>query len=143
MNKPGFRFKDGKPFLFDSKSVSVIESWPSLKALHKEGSHGWSEFRRIFPHLRPKGMDTEVDPALLPSDSLQIARQRRAAFLACGSYIPEPVAKACEEIPDKQLTIPTLLMASPAAVTFSLNTELAKKRPIASNTSSSTKCSTS
>lgn len=68
--------------MFDSGSVAVIESPPSLKALHKDDSYGWSEFRPIFPLLRPRWMDPEIDPTLLPRESFQMAYQRRAAFLA-------------------------------------------------------------
>ena len=57
MKNAGFRFKDGKIFLFDAESVSVIESWPSLKALQKIGSSGWQEFRPIFPLLSPTGVE--------------------------------------------------------------------------------------
>ena len=64
MNTPGFRFKEGKLFLFDQKSLSVIEAWPSLKALRKDGSFGWQEFRPIFPLLSPITVEPEFDPAL-------------------------------------------------------------------------------
>ena len=94
MNTPGFRFKEGKLFLFDQKSLSVIEAWPSLKALRKNGSFGWQEFRPIFPLLSPMGAEPEIDPALLPRESFQMAYQRRAAFRAFRSFIPEALAKA-------------------------------------------------
>ena len=64
MNTPRFRFKEGKLFLFDQKSVSVIEAWPSLKALRNDGSFGWQEFRPIFPLLSIMGAEQEFDPAL-------------------------------------------------------------------------------
>lgn len=115
MNTPGFRFKEGKLFLFDQKSLSVIEAWPSLKALRKDGSFGWQEFRPIFPLLSPMGAEPEIDPALLPRESFQMAYQRRAAFRAFRSFIPEALAKACEEIPGRQMTMLMLLQASPAA----------------------------
>ena len=111
----GFRFKDGKLFLFDAESVSVIESWPSLKALQKIGSSGWQEFRPIFPLLSPTGVEPEIDPALLPRESFHMAYQRRAAFRAFRSFIPEAIAKACEEIPGKQLTMLMLMQACSAA----------------------------
>jgi len=103
-------------FLFDADSVSVIESWPSLKALRKFGSSGWDAFRPIFPLLRPTGVEPEIDPELLPRESFQMAYQRRAAFQAFRSFIPEQLAKACEEIPGRQLTMLSLLQASSAAV---------------------------
>ena len=115
MNTPGFRFKEGKLFLFDQKSLSVIEAWPSLKALRKDGSFAWQEFRPIFPLLSPMGAEPEIDPALLPRESFQMAYQRRAAFRAFRSFIPEALAKACEEIPGRQMTMLMLLQASPAA----------------------------
>ena len=115
MNTPGFRFKEGKLFLFDQKSLSVIEAWPSLKALRKDGASGWQEFRPIFPLLSPIGAEPEIDPALLPRESFQMAYQRRAAFRAFRSFIPEALAKACEEIPGRQMTMLMLLQASPAA----------------------------
>ena len=115
MNTSGFRFKEGKLFLFDQKSLSVIEAWPSLKALRKDSSVGWQEFRPIFPLLSPMGAEPEIDPALLPSESFQMAYQRRAAFRAFRSFIPEALAKTCEEIPGRQMTMLMLLKASPAA----------------------------
>jgi len=101
MNTPGFRFKEGKLFLFDQNSVFMIETWPSLKAMRKDGSFAWQEFRPVFPLLCPQGVEPEIDPALLPRESFQMAYQRRAAFLAFRSFIPEPLAKACEEIPGR------------------------------------------
>ena len=77
MNTPGFRFKEGKLFLFDQKSLSVIEAWPSLKALRKDGSFGWQEFRPIFPLLSPITVEPDIDPALLPRESFQMAYQQR------------------------------------------------------------------
>jgi hypothetical protein len=115
MNAPGFRFKEGKLFLFDQKSVAVIESWPSLKAMQKIGSSGWQEFRPIFPLLSPIAVEPEFDPGLLQQESFQMAYQRRAAFRAFRSFIPEAMAKACEEIPGRQLTMLMLMQASPAA----------------------------
>jgi hypothetical protein len=115
MNTPGFRFKEGKLFLFDQKSVSVIEAWPSLKALRKIGTSGWQEFRPIFPLLSPIGVEPDIDPALLPRKSFQMAYQRRAAFQAFSSFIPEAIAKACEEIPGRQMTMLMLMHASPEA----------------------------
>ena len=115
MKTGGFRFKDGKLYLFDSTSVCLIESWPSLKAMHKIGASGWQEFRPIFPLLSPSAVEPEFDPGLLPQESFQMAYQRRAAFRAFRSFIPEAMAKACEEIPGRQLTMLMLMQASPAA----------------------------
>lgn len=115
MSKSGFRFKEGKLFLFDDNSVCLIESWPSLKALHKIGASGWQEFRPIFPLLSPTGVEPEFDPDFLPQESFHMAYQRRAAFRAFRSFIPEAMAKACEEIPGRQLTMLMLMQASPAA----------------------------
>ena len=115
MSKSGFRFKEGKLFLFDNDSVCLIESWPSLKAMHKIGASGWQEFRPIFPLLSPSAVEPEFDPGLLPQESFQMAYQRRAAFRAFRSFIPEAMAKACEEIPGRQLTMLMLMQASPAA----------------------------
>ena len=115
MSKSGFRFKEGKLFLFDNDSVCLIESWPSLKAMHKIGASGWQEFRPIFPLLSPTGVEPEFDPDFLPQESFHMVYQRRAAFRAFRSFIPEAMAKACEEIPGRQLTMLVLMQASPAA----------------------------
>ena len=115
MSKSGFRFKEGKLFLFDNDSVCLIESWPSLKAMHKIGASGWQEIRPIFPLLSPSAVEPEFDPGFLPQESFQMAYQRRAAFRAFRSFIPEAMAKACEEIPGRQLTMLMLMQASPAA----------------------------
>ena len=115
MSKSGFRFKEGKLFLFDNDSVCLIESWPSLKAMHKIGASGWQEFRPIFPLLSPTGVEPEFDPDFLPQESFHMVYQRRAAFRAFRSFIPEAMAKACEEIPGRQLTMLVLMQASPTA----------------------------
>ena len=89
MNTPGFHFKEGKLFLFDQKSVSVIEAWPSLKALRKYSSFGWQEFRSIFPLLSPMGAEPEIDLTLLPHSNLE----SHAAFRIVPSYL---TTTACE-----------------------------------------------
>lgn len=116
MKKIGFGFKDGKLFLFDGNSVGIIESWPSLKAVRKVGSCRWEKFRPLFPLLRPRGVEPEVDSALLPRESFQMAYQRRAAFRAFRLSIPLVVAESCEEIPGSQLALLKLLQLSSAAV---------------------------
>lgn len=115
MPKPGFRFKDGKLFAFDEESTCLIESWPSLKALKKPIDSGWHEFVPLFPLVRPAGVAGEIDVAAMPRESFQIAYQRRAAFRAFRSSIPEALAGACERIPARQWTMLKLLQASPHA----------------------------
>lgn len=115
MKTPGFRFKDGKMFLFDVESTCLIESWPSLKALRKFGNDTWQEFVPLFPIVRPSDPVAEVDVAAMPTESFQIAYQRRAAFRAFRSFIPRELAGICEHIPARQWTMLKLLQSSPHA----------------------------
>jgi hypothetical protein len=120
MKTPGFRFKDGKLFLFDLESTCLIESWPSLKAVVKFGSDGWREFTPLFPLVQPRGSVGEVDVAVLPAESFQVAYQRRAAFRAFRSFIPDELAGACEEIPARQWMMLNLMQASSHAAELAI-----------------------
>jgi hypothetical protein len=115
MKTPGFRFKDGKLFLFDEGTTSLIESWPSLKALSKFKNDHWQEFVPLFPIVRPPDATAEIDVAALPMESFQIAYQRRAAFRAFRSFIPQKLAGLCEDIPARQWVMLNLLQSSPHA----------------------------
>lgn len=51
---PGFRFKDNKLYAFSEGGVMILEAWPALKALRKEGRDAWEEFDpRSLAVLRP------------------------------------------------------------------------------------------
>jgi hypothetical protein len=120
MNTPGFRFKDGKLFLFDEGTTCLIESWPSLKAVLKCGHDSWQEFTPLFPLVQPRGSVGEVDVAILPAESFQLAYQRRAAFRAFRSFIPEELAGTCEDIPARQWMMLNLMQASPHAAELAI-----------------------
>jgi hypothetical protein len=61
-----------------------------------------------------------VDVAILPAESFQLAYQRRAAFRAFRSFIPEELAGTCEEIPARQWMMLKLMQASSHAAELAI-----------------------
>ena len=41
---PGFRFKEGKLFVFTETGVIILETWPVLRAVRKLEGKSWEEF---------------------------------------------------------------------------------------------------
>ena len=89
-HSPGFRFKEGKLYLFTDDSVMLLETWPVLSALRKERGLPWLEFTPRFRIIRPYrprkkqelSPQLELNLGVIPvrpaPDSL--ANQRRRVF---------------------------------------------------------------
>lgn len=116
MNTPGFGFKDRKLYVFLEDRIMLLEVWPSLKAVQKEGKSPWAEFeprfRLLFDAAQGPG-DTCDNP--LPTGE-EFLRQRRRAFGAFRENIPLPVAGAVEKLQTRQWKLLRLMEKSPAAV---------------------------
>ena len=96
--KPGFRFKDNKLYAFSEVGVMILEAWPELKALRKEGSQAWEEFDPRFRVVKPyRPQKVKKQPQLeLAFDHIPIkptlSDQRRRAFDGFRFSMPKPAA---------------------------------------------------
>ena len=146
MSTPGFRFKDGKLYLFgEDEEVMLIESWPELRAVRKSpGSRAWKEFepafRLVHPYRRAKAAAKPVattgqlelslaTPSGMPFASPSLAEQRKRAFDGFRFSLPKEVAKRVERFPARQWRLLKLfrereqtldLVQQNAALTFCL-----------------------
>jgi hypothetical protein len=126
---PGFRFKDGKLYAFSEDGVMILEAWPALKALRKEGTDAWEEFAPRFRVVKPyRPQKVKTQPQLeLAFDRIPVkpalADQRRRAFDGFRFSMPKPVAAAVEKFQNRQWGILRLMRLSEGAI------ELAKLNP--------------
>jgi hypothetical protein len=129
---PGFRFKEGKLYVFRESRVIVLEGWPILRALHKEDGKPWQEFApisRVVQPYRPRKprpsaqleLDLGASAAPAPEDSL--AAQRKRAFDKFRFSLPKPVAARTEKYQSRQWAVLRLFHARPGAI------ELAEQNP--------------
>lgn len=119
MSTPGFRFKDGKLYIFgEDEEVMVIESWPELRAVRKRADErAWKEFAPVFrlvhPYRRakvpvkPKVPVEQLELALAASSGKpfappSLAEQRKRAFDGFRFSLPKEVAKRVERFPGRQ-----------------------------------------
>ena len=116
MDTPGFGFKDRKLYVFVGDRITLLEAWPSLKAVQKKGKSPWAEFTPRFRLL----FDETQGPGDFPDDPLptgeEFLRQRRRAFGAFRANIPVPVASAVEKYQTRQWKLLQLMQKSPAAI---------------------------
>ena len=126
---PGFRFKDGKLYAFSEGGVMILEAWPELKALRKEGDNPWEEFDPRFRVVKPyRPQKVKKQPQLeLAFDHIPIkptlAEQRRRAFDGFRFSMPKPAAAAVEKFQSRQWGILRLVRLSEGVI------ELARLNP--------------
>jgi len=125
---PGFRFKEGKLYLFTDESVMLLQSWPALKAVRKERGIAWTEFTPNFRTIRPYRPRKKAEPSLQlelnlgaipvrrPPDSL--ANQRRRAFDQFRLSLPKPVAARTEKFQSWQWVLLRLFCAREQTLEF-------------------------
>src|SRR5258708_2400521 len=118
---PGFRFKEGKLYLFTADGGMVLESWPGLRALQKERGTAWMEFTpkfRVVQPYRPRRkappspqmeLNLGVIPVMHPPGSL--ASQRRRAFDRFRFSLPKAVAARTEKFQSRQWALLRLFYA--------------------------------
>ena len=115
MNTPGFGFKDRKLYVFMENRIIILEAWPSLKALRKEGDDTWEEFTPRFRVLFDESMGPGNDEEAPLPEGEEFLRHRRRAFGAFRANIPGPVASAVERYQARQWKLLQLMQKSPAA----------------------------
>lgn len=129
MYTPGFRFKDSKLYAFSESGVIILQAWPLLKALRKDGDDSWEEFEPRFRVVKPY---RPQKPKKLPQLELAfdhipvkppLAEQRRKAFDGFRFSLPKPVAAAVEKFQNRQWGILRLVQLSEGAI------ELARLNP--------------
>lgn len=124
---PGFRFKDGKLYIFTEAGVYLLEGWPRLRAVQKQEGSAWQEFTPAFRVVRPYRPKRKSKPtaqlelnlgpiATLPEDSA--AAQRKRAFDAFRFSLPRPVAARAEKYQSNQWVLLRLFQARAEALEF-------------------------
>jgi hypothetical protein len=128
----GFRFKQGKLYIFTTTGVMLLETWPALRAVHKHDDDRWKEFTPAFRVVRPYRprklvssaqleLDLGPEGASHPRDDL--AAQRKRAFDAFYFSLPKPVAARTEKFQSQQWNMLRLFQAREQTL------ELAKQNP--------------
>jgi hypothetical protein len=129
---PGFRFKEGKLYIFTEAGVYLLEGWPMLRAVRKVDEGRWEQFVPSFRVVRPYRPKKKPAPsaqlelalgpiATLPPDSL--AAQRKRAFDAFRFSLPRPVAARAEKFHSHQWAMLRLFQARAETL------ELAEQNP--------------
>lgn len=123
---PGFRFKDGKLFIFHEEEVTVITGWPELNAvsktaLAKRWRAYWPYFRLIQPYRRPVAPKAKTEAQQLTFDlgigaSIDPATERKRALDSFRFSFPKPIAASVERFLCEQWAILHLLKDDPNAV---------------------------
>lgn len=118
MNTPGFGFKDRKLYVFMENRIIILEAWPSLKALRKEGDDTWEEFTPRFRVLFDESIGPGNDEEAPLPEGEEFLRQRRMGkndhALGCWRNLVElpeevPRTQASELTkPDRQLPRPEI-----------------------------------
>ena len=136
---PGFRFKDGKLYLFTTERVMLIQGWPEPNAVTKtRNMKDWRAFAPEFRLVRPyrpratqkKRAATQLSlfgPEQLEVRQPGISEQRKRAFDSFRFSLPKPVARVLQDFQRHQWE--ALLMMSkygkPAQELFASNPVLA------------------
>lgn len=86
--------------------VSLIESWPSLKAVRKvDGGKAWAKFTPVFRLLRPKSLpvgDDSFGPDNVPSTALDPRLEKHLAFYHFRNSLPPEIAGRVEPFTSRQ-----------------------------------------
>ena len=86
---PGFRFKEGKLYIFNEDGVMILETWSVLRSLHKSEDRAWEEFTptfRVVQPYRPRkakpSPQLELNLGMIATKPPELTRaqQRRRAF---------------------------------------------------------------
>jgi hypothetical protein len=125
---PGFRFKEGKLYVFRESRVIVLEGWPVLRALHKEDGKPWQEFApisRVVQPYRPRRkakpsaqLELDLGAAAAPVPENSLAAQRKRAFDQFRFSLPKPVAARAEKYQSRQWAVLRLFHERPETLEF-------------------------
>ena len=93
--RPGFKFWNGNLIVSKSDEVTIIESWPSLKAIRKSADcKAWSKFFPVFRLLRPRFAAPESDslgPERVPSLALDPLFRKAIGIRHFTSSVPPEI----------------------------------------------------
>ena len=124
---PGFRFKDGKLYVFTEDGVMLLETWPVLRALRKNEDRPWEEFTptfRVVQPYRPRKvkpspqLELNLGPVATKPPELSLAQQRKRAFDQFRFSLPRTVAARAEKFQSRQWALLRLFQARPETLEF-------------------------
>ena len=120
---PGFRFKEGKLFVFTDDYGLSIDGWTELTAVRREASGGgWQSFVPRFRLLKPRsssvvdGVNTDLGPKKVVGRTVHAEFERVTAFRGFRHTLPPEVASACERFPGRQWRVLRLCSVGEEAV---------------------------
>jgi hypothetical protein len=124
---PGFRFKDGKLYVFTGDGVMLLGTWPVLRALRKHEGQSWEEFTptfRVVQPYRPRKakpspqLELDLGPVATKPPEWTLAQQRRRAFDSFRFSLPKPVAARAEKFQSRQWALLRLFHARAETLEF-------------------------
>ncbi len=124
---PGFRFKEGKLYVFTESAVMMLETWPALRAVRKDEGRPWEEFApafRVVPPYRSRKikpspqLELNFGPDEAPRPTLSPAQQRKRAFDSFRFSLPRPVAAQAEKFQSRQWAVLRLFKARAETLEF-------------------------
>lgn len=119
-HSPGFRFKEGKLYIFNEDGVMILETWPVLRALRKSEGKAWEEFTptfRVVQPYRPRkakpSSQLELNLGMIATKPPELTRaqQRRRAFDSFRFSLPKAVAARTEKFQSRQWALLRLFNA--------------------------------
>jgi hypothetical protein len=122
--QPGFRFKEGKLYIFEPGRIMLLHAWPKLEAVRKGAGYGeWKpfspDFRVVAPYRssakREKQEQMTLDLGAVESKPT-LADLRKQAFDAFRFAMPKEVAARVERFQNLQWRVLKLMAAEPRAV---------------------------
>ena len=120
---PGFRFKEGKLFVFTDDYGLSIDGWTELTAVRREASGGgWQPFVPRFRLLKPRsssvadGANADLGPKKVAGRTVHAEFERVTAFRGFRHTLPPDVASACERFPGRQWRVLRLCSVGDEAV---------------------------
>jgi hypothetical protein len=106
---PGFRFKEGRLFIFSSNEAISIDGWPGLEATRRKVSRGRTEpivpaFRLLRPRARQQSAaaPAQVGPQGITGSTVHQELERATAFNGFRYTMPPEVAEACQRFAGRQ-----------------------------------------
>jgi len=124
---PGFRFKEGKLYVFTDTGVMILETWPVLRALRKREGESWEEFTPMFRVVKPyrprkvkpsSQLELNLGPVTTKPPEPSFAQQRKRAFDSFRFSLPKPVAARAEKFRSRQWALLRLFNARQETLEF-------------------------
>jgi len=124
---PGFRFKEGKLYVFTEDGVMILETWPVLRAIRKYEGRSWQEFTptfRVVQPYRPRRakispqLELDLGPVAAKLPELSPAQQRKRAFDRFRFSLPRAIAARVEKFQSRQWALLRLFKARAETLEF-------------------------